>query len=38
MICSKAVNGIDGARDGKQTPGLVYSDAVEIRADFFKEL
>ena len=26
--------GFNGARDGKQTPGVVYSDAVEIRADF----
>ena len=38
IICSKAVNGIDGARDGKQTPGVVYSDAIEISADFFNKL
>ena len=34
MICSKAINGIDGARDGEQTPGAGYSEVVKMRADF----
>ena len=38
MICSKAMNGIDGARDGEQTPGAGYSEVVEIRANFFDKL
>ena len=35
MICSKAINGMDRARDGEQNSGAGYSDAIKIRADFF---
>ena len=35
MICSKAINGIDGARDGDQNSRAGYSEIVETRADFF---
>ena len=35
---SKAINGVNGAHDSKQNPGVVYSEVVEIRADFFDKL
>ena len=35
---SKAIDGVDGAQDGKQNPGVGYSDAVEIRAHVFDKL
>ena len=38
MTCSKATDGVDGARYGKQIACVVYSDVVEIRANFFDKL
>ena len=38
MICSKAINGIDGARDGEQNSGAGYSEVVEMRAHSFDKL
>ena len=38
ITCSKAISGVDGVRDGKQKPGAVYSDVVEVRTDFFDKL
>ena len=35
MICSIAINRIDGARDVEQTPGVGYSEVVEMRAHNF---
>ncbi len=30
MTCSKTIDGVDAARNGKQNPGVVYSDAIKI--------
>ena len=38
IICSKAINGIDGARDGEQNPAADYSEVVEMRAHTFDKL
>ncbi len=36
--CSKATDGVDGARYGKQSAGVVYSNVAKIAANFFVKL
>ena len=38
MTCSIAIDGVDGARDGKQNPGAGYSVVVEVTTNFFDKL